>query len=326
MSITTDHGGEDFARLAEPFRRELIAYGYRMLGSVDDAEEVVQDVYLEAWRAYERFEGRSSLRTWLYRIASRAFAKAIERRKRRPLPSDLYAPAADPTARVLAGGPELTWLQPATDSLLADTTSDPGTVVTARETMRLAFVAALQLLPPRQRTVLILREVLGWSAAEVAALLDLSVAAVNSALQRARSRLPADTDSLVQPSGVRQRELLDRYVAAFQNADVDELVAVLTEDALFEMPPFITWFKGSATIGAFLGPRMRAFGNTPVVHTSANGQPAVALYPATADGQHRLHALHVLTFVSQGVGRVMAFQDIDALRRFDLPHVLSTEA
>jgi RNA polymerase sigma-70 factor (TIGR02960 family) len=198
-------------------------------------------------------------------------------------------------------------------------------VVAARETMRLAFVAMLQLLPPQQRTVLILRDVLRWSAAEVAALLDLSAAAVNSALQRARARLPADTDSLAQPTEDRQRELLDRYVAAFQNADVDELLAVLTEDARYEMPPFVTWFHSSAAIGAFLGPRMRAFGKTPVIRTSANGQPAVALYPATADGQHRLHALHVLTIASQGVGRVVAFMDIDALRRFDLPQELSTE-
>lgn len=325
MSITTD-SGHDFARLAEPFRRELIAYGYRMLGSVDDAEEVVQDVYLDAWRAYAGFEGRSSLRTWMYRIATRAFVKALERRKRRPLPSDLHAPAADPTTRVVAGDPELAWLQPAPDSLLAATTSDPATVVAARETMRLAFVAALQLLPPQQRAVLILREVLGWSAAEVAALLDLSVIAVNSALQRARSHLPADTDSLVQPAEQRQRELLDRYVAAFQNADVDALVAVLAEDARYEMPPFITWFQGSVAIGNFLGPRMRAFGKTPVIRTTANGQPAVALYPATADGRHRLHALHVLTIGSQGVGRVVAFMDVDALRVFDLPDVLSTQA
>src|SRR5258705_5715875 len=325
VSITTD-GGEDFARLAEPFRRELVAYGYRMLGSVDDAEEVVQDVYLDAWRAYEGFEGRSSLRTWLYRIASRAFVKAIERRKRRPLPSDLHAPAADPTARVVTGDPELAWLQPAPDSLLAATTSDPATVVAARETMRLAFVAALQILPPQQRAVLILREGLGWSAAEVAGLLDLSVVAVNSALQRARSHLPADNDSLVQPAEQRQRELLDRYVAAFQNADVDELVPGLTEDALYEMPPFLTWFQCSAPVGAFLRPRMRDFGKTPVIRTTANGQPAVALYPATADGQHRLHALHVLTLASHGVGRVVAFMDVDGLRGFDLPHVLSTKA
>jgi RNA polymerase sigma-70 factor (ECF subfamily) len=325
MSITIDRGGEDFARLAEPFRRELVAYGYRMLGSVDDAEEAVQDVYLQAWRAYGGFEGRSSLRTWLYRIATRAFLKALEGRKRRPLPSDLHAPAADLTARVVAGDPGLTWLQPAPDSLLAATTSDPATVVAARETMRLAFIAALQLLPPQQRAVLILREVLAWSAAEVAALLDLSVAAVNSALQRARAHLPADTDSLAPPSEQRQRELLDRYVAAFQNADVDELVAVLTEDAFYEMPPFLTWFQGSAAIGSFLGPRMRAFGKTPVIRTTANGQPAVALYPATADGQHRLHALHVLTLTPHGIGRIVAFMDTDMLRRFDLPEQLPTQ-
>ena len=325
MSITTDNG-DDFARLAEPFRAELIAYGYRMLGSVDDAEDVVQDVYLDAWRAYAHFEGRSSLRTWLYRIATRAFIKALDRSKRRPLPSDLHAPANDPTARVMAASPEVTWLQPAPDSLLAATTSDPATVVTGRESMRLAFVAALQLLPPRQRAVLILREVLGWPATEVATLLDLSVAAVNSALQRARTHLPAGSDSLAQPLEERQRELLDRYVAAFQNADVDELVAVLTEDAIFEMPPFLTWFKGSAKIGAFLGARMRAFGNTPVLHTSANGQPAVALYPPTADGQHRLHALHVLTFVPHGIDHVVSFQDVDALGRFSLPQLLSTRS
>jgi RNA polymerase sigma-70 factor (ECF subfamily) len=323
MSISTDRGGEDFARLAEPFRRELIAYGYRMLGSVDDAEEVVQDVYLDAWRAYDRFEGRSSLRTWLYAIATRAFVKALERRKRRPLPSDLNAATADPTGHPVAGDSELTWLQPAPDSLFDATTTDPGTVVAARETMRLAFVAALQVLPPRQRAVLILRDVLCWSAAEVATLLDLSVPAVNSALQRARARLPAEADSFTQPSEQRQRELLDRYVAAFQNADVDELVAVLTEDAVFEMPPFLTWFKGNKAIGAFLGPRMDAFGNTAVVRASANGQPAVALYPPTADGGHRLHALHVLTFEPRGVAHIVAYQDVDALGRFDLPRVLA---
>jgi RNA polymerase sigma-70 factor (TIGR02960 family) len=321
MSTTIDRGGEDFARLAEPFRRELIAYGYRMLGSVDDAEEVVQDVYLDAWRAYDRFEGRSSLRTWLYAIATRAFMKAVERRKRRPLPSDLHAPSNDPTGRPQAGDPGLTWLQPAPDSLFAATTSDPAAVVASRESVRLAFVAALQHLPPRQRAILILRDVLDWSAAEVAALLDLSVAAVNSALQRARSHGPADSDSLMQPSEPRQRELLDRYVAAFQNADIDGLVAILTEDAVFEMPPFITWFQGSTAIGQFLGARMRAFGATPVLRTAANGQPAVALYPAAGGGQHRLHALHVLTLNSRGIDRIVSFQDIDALRRFDLPLV-----
>src|SRR6201993_3911049 len=247
MPTTTD-ADEDFGRLAEPFRRELIASGYRMLGSLDDAEEIVQDVYLEAWRAYDRFEGRSSLRTWLYRIATRAFIKGVERRKRRPLPSDLSAPAVDPLAGVRPGAAELAWLQPAPDSVLTGTVSDPAVVVAKRHTMRLAFVAALQSLPPRQRAVLILRDVLDWRATEVAALLDLSVAAVNSALQRARARPPGDRDSVAEPQQARQRELLDRYVAAFENADVAGLVAVLAEDAMFEMPPLLTWFRGRGAL------------------------------------------------------------------------------
>jgi RNA polymerase sigma-70 factor (ECF subfamily) len=290
-----------------------------MLGSIDDAEEIVQDVYLEAWRGYDRFEGRASLRTWLYRIATRAFIKGAQRRKRRPLPSDFSAPTVDPAAAVRAGPAELVWLQPVPDSVLTGTMADPAVVVAGRHTMRLAFVAALQVLTPRQRAVLILRDVLGLSASEVAPLLDLSVAAVNSALQRARARLPADHDNVAEPAQARQRELLDRYVAAFENADVAGLVAVLTEDAMFEMPPFLTWFRSRATIGQFLGARMRELGRASVVRTSANGQPAVALYTSSRDGRRRLHSLHVLTVAAHGVSRVVAFQDIGAVRRFDLP-------
>src|ERR1700758_2720928 len=318
MRTTTDTS-EDFGRLAEPFRRELIAYGYRMLGALDDAEEIVQDVYLEAWRGYDRFEGRASLRTWLYRIATRAFIKGVERRKRRPLPSDFSAPTADPAAAVRAAPAELVWLQPVPDSVLTGTVADPAVVVAGRHTMRLAFVAALQLLTPRQRAVLILRDVLGLSASEVAAQLDLTVAAVNSALQRARARLPADDDNVAEPAEARQRELLDRYVAAFENADVAGLVAVLAEDAMFEMPPLLTWFRGRAAIGEFLGARMRELGKASVVRTSANGQPAVALYLGSHDGKRRLHSLHVLTVAAQGVSRVVSFQDIGMIRSFDLP-------
>jgi RNA polymerase sigma-70 factor (ECF subfamily) len=316
MSITIDPrtGAEDFGRLTAPYRRELVAFGYRMLGSVDDAEEIVQDVYLEAWRAYDRFEGRSSLRTWLYRIATRAFVKASMRRKRRPLPSDVGGPAWT-AAEAIQTAPEVLWLQPAPDSLLSGTSHDPAAVVVARQTMRLAFVAALQVLPPRQRAVLILRDVLQWRAAEVGALLDLSVAAVNSALQRAHARLPADHDTVVEPSEPRQRELIDRYVAAFENADVEALVAVLTEDAMFEMPPFRTWFRGGAVIGAFLGARMGELGKASVVRGSANGQPAVALYMPSHGGRRRLHALHVLTVEPHGVSRVVAFQDPNVLLR-----------
>ena len=185
--------------------------------------------------------------------------------------------------------------------------------------MRLAFVAALQILPPQQRAVLILRDVLQWRAAEVGALLDLSVAAVNSALQRAHARLPADHDTVTEPSEPRQRELLDRYVAAFENADVDTLVSVLTEDAMFEMPPFHTWFRGGRVVGAFLGARMAQLGNVVVVRSSANGQPAVALYTLADSGQHRLHALHVVTVKPEGVSRIVAFQDPSGLGSFNLP-------
>ncbi|OBF44715.1 RNA polymerase subunit sigma-70 [Mycobacterium sp. 852002-50816_SCH5313054-b] len=319
---TTTETSEDFGRLAEPFRRELIAYGYRMLGSLDDAEEIVQDVYLEAWRAYDRFEGRSSLRTWLYRIATRAFIKGIERHHRRPLPSDLSDPAMDAFVAVQPGSAELAWLQPAPDSVLTGALADPAAVVTARHTARLAFIAALQVLTPRQRAVLILRDVLSLSAAEVAAVLDLSVAAVNSALQRARSRLPADHDTVVEPSQTRERELLDRYVAAFENADVTGLMAVLTEDAMFEMPPVVTWFRGADDVGGFLGARMRELGKASIIRISANWQPAVALYVGPG-GKRRLHSLQVLTVAPQGISRIVSFMDRGALRAFDLPEAHS---
>lgn len=325
MRTTTD-AGEDFGRLAEPFRRELVAYGYRMLGSLDDAEEVVQDVYLDAWRSYQHFEGRSSLRTWLYRIATRAFVKAAQRGQRRPLPSYLTAPAADAFATVQAAPTDLPWLQPVPDSALSGTLDDPATVVARRHTMRLAFIAALQVLTPRQRAVLILRDVLGLSASEVTTVLDVSVAAVNSALQRARARLPAADDNVAELSEARQRELLDRYVAAFENADIEALVAVLSEDAAFEMPPFYTWFHGKEAIGGFLGARMLELGKGSVVRTTANGQPAAALYIAAPDGARRLHSLHVISVAVQGISRVIAFQDTTALRHFDLPARLRKEA
>jgi RNA polymerase sigma-70 factor, ECF subfamily len=317
--MTTTDETEDFGRLAEPFRRELIAYGYRMLGSLDDAEEVVQDVYLDAWRAYQHFEGRSSLRTWLYRIATRAFVKAAQRNQRRPLPSYLNAPTADPSAAVQAAPSDLPWLQPVPDSALSGTLGDPASVVARRHTMRLAFIAALQVLTPRQRAVLLLRDVLGLSASEVTTVLDVSVAAVNSSLQRARARLPLADDNVAELTEARQRELLDRYVAAFENADIEELVAVLSEDASFEMPPLLTWFHGREAISRFLGARMRELGKGLVVRTTANGQPAAALYIAARDGARRLHSLHVITVAAHGVSRVVAFQDVAALRHFDLP-------
>jgi RNA polymerase sigma-70 factor (ECF subfamily) len=300
-------GNEDFGRLSEPFRRELLVYCYRMLGSVDEAEEVVQDVYLDAWRAYGGFEGRSSLRTWLYRIATRACFKALERTRRRPLPADLSAPETDPEATLVERSPEMVWLQPIPDFLFTTAPTDPATVVVQRQTMRLALIGAFQQLPPRQRAVLILRDVLQWRTAEVAELLEMTTAAVNSALQRARAQVPLSQDGLTEPTEPRQRALLDRYVTAFATADVDQLVAVLTEDARWEMPPIATWFEGRDTILAFLARQMRILGPAELIATSANGQPAFAVYVRGRDGARQPHALHVLTITAEGVGRIVAF-------------------
>ncbi|MGF6888330.1 RNA polymerase sigma-70 factor (TIGR02960 family) [Nocardia sp. GAS34] len=314
----TKTGNEDFGRLSEPFRRELLAYCYRMLGSVDDAEEVVQDVYLDAWRAYDRFEGRSSLRTWLYRIATRACFKALEKSRRRPLPADLHGAETNLDTSRVEGSPEIPWLQPIPDFLFTTAPADPATVVVERQTMRLALVGALQQLPPRQRAVLILRDVLQWRTAEVAQLLDMTTAAVNSAIQRARTLAPISPEDLTEPAEPQQRALLDRYVSAFETADVDQLIAVLTEDARWEMPPIATWFAGRDTVLAFLAKQMRMIGPTRLVATSANGQPAFAVYARGRDGEYHPHALHVLTLTSEGVGRIVAYHGAGLFPLFGL--------
>ncbi|WP_083871478.1 sigma-70 family RNA polymerase sigma factor [Nocardia aobensis] len=311
-------GDKDFERLSEPFRRELLAYCYRMLGSVEDAEEVVQDVYLAAWRAYDRFEERSSLRTWLYRITTRACFKALDNSRRRPLPADLVAPQTNSDAALDAPTREVPWLQPIPDFLFTTAPADPATVVVERQTMRLALIGALQQLPPRQRAVLILRDVLQWRAAEVAELLEMTTAAVNSALQRARTQVPVRRDELTEPAEPQLRALLDRYVAAFETADVDQLVAVLTEDARWEMPPITTWFEGRDTIVAFLTKQMRVIGPATLVAAAANGQPAFAVYARGGDGTYHPHALHVLTLTTDGVARIVAFHGASLFPLFGL--------
>jgi RNA polymerase sigma-70 factor, ECF subfamily len=216
---------EDFQRLAHPFRRELLAHCYRMLGSVHDAEDLVQETYLRAWRAYDRFEGRSSLRTWLYSIATRGCLTALKQRNRRPMPADL-AECSDAAGGPLTRAPEVAWLEPMPDAFTGGDPADPATIVTSRERLRLALITALQRLPPRQRAALILRDVLKWRAAEVAELLDTSTAAINSASQRARAQLDeaaASEDDVVEPTDRAQRTTLDRYVTAFENADVAAL-------------------------------------------------------------------------------------------------------
>jgi RNA polymerase sigma-70 factor, ECF subfamily len=248
---------EDFTSAAAQFRGELLIHCYRMVGSVTDAEDLVQETYLRAWRSYEGFEGRSSVRTWLYRIATNVCLTAIERRGRRPLPSGLGAPAGDPQVP-LAAGPEVPWLQPIPDALLAGQDDDPAAAAASRAGIRLAFVAALQHLSGRQRAVLILRDVLDLPAAQAADLLGTTAAAVNSGLRRARAELaearPAE-DEITEPADPGRRALLDRFAAAFENADVAALAGLLREDVTLEMPPLLTWFAGREAVTGFLASR-----------------------------------------------------------------------
>jgi RNA polymerase sigma-70 factor (ECF subfamily) len=314
---------EEFVQLAEPFRRELLAHCYRMLGSVNDAEDLVQETYLSAWRAYHAFEGRSSLRTWLYQIATRACLKALRRDGRRPLPSGLGAPSRDPEAPV-GQEREVTWLQPIPDTLFSTGPADPAVIVDARHGMRLALIAALQHLPARQRAVLILRDVLGWRAAEVAELLDTSSAAVNSALQRARAQLAEVAprpDDITEPTEPARRALLDGYAEAFAHADIAALTRLLTQEASWEMPPIPTWFTGRDTITRFLAPRL-AGGGYRMAPTRANGQPAFAVYLPAVDGVHRAHAIQVLTVTDRGITRVVSFHNPALFPMFALPPTL----
>jgi RNA polymerase sigma-70 factor (TIGR02960 family) len=235
----------DFAALAEPFRPELLAHCYRMLGSIHDAEDLVQETYLRAWRAFGSFEGRSSVRRWLYKIATMACLTALQTRSRRPLPSGLGAPADDHRVAVAPGETSVAWLQPAPDALFG--ADDPAVVVASRTGVRLAFIAALQFLPARQRAVLTLRDVLAFRTTEVAEMLDTTTAAVDSALRRARAQLAAAgplEDDLVEPREDVRRALLDGYVDAFTRADPDALVDLLRADVELEMPPIPTWFTG----------------------------------------------------------------------------------
>jgi len=305
----------EFTERAGVFRRGAAGLLLPDAGSAEDAEEAVQDTYRSAWRSYGTFEGRSSPRTWPYRIAARARLKALAGAKRRPLPSGIAGPSADPDGEV-ARDREVTWLQPFP--------SDPASIVEARATMRLALVAAFQHLPPRQRAVLILRDVLQWRAGEVADLLDMSTTAVNSALQRARAQLPVVPDDVAEPPEPERRALLDRYVTAFETADVNGLAVALAEDVSWEMPPIPTWFAGRDTVTAFLAGRQRMIGGLAAIPATANGQPAFAFYARDAEGGYRPHALHVLTPTTAGISRIVSFQDPKLFPLFGLPPAVSS--
>jgi RNA polymerase sigma-70 factor, ECF subfamily len=296
---------DEFVRSTEPCRRELLAHCYRMLGSADEAEDAVQETYLRAWRGYDAFEHRSSVRSWLYRIATNACLTALEQRGRRALPSGLGAPALDPDAPPGPAEPGVDWLQPMPDSLVTPESDDPAAIVAAREWLRLALIASLQYLPARQRAVLLLREVLGFTAAEVASMLGTSTPAVKSALQRARARLdevsPA-AERVIEPTEPRARELLGQYIAGFENADTTALEKALRADASIEMVGTRTWFSGRETCLRYLAHVIGSPGDWRMVPTVANGQPAaIAHYRGGAFG------LGVLTVTRAGISRITVF-------------------
>jgi len=306
----------EFADLTEPFRRELLAHCYRMLGSVDDAEDVVQETYLRAWRSYGGFEGRSSLRTWLYQIATNACLTAREHRARRALPSGLGAPGEDRDA-----GSGLEWLQPMPDALVTAESDDPAVIAATRDSLRLALIASFQYLPPRQRAVLLLREVLAFSADDVARMLGTSTVAVKSALQRARARLndvaPADRQ-IAEPTEPTARALLDQYIAAFETADAAALERLLRRDAMLELPPSSVWFAGGEAIATAVA-GLGYPGEWRMVPTWANGQPAAAAYRRSADGAYRAYGIVVLTVSPTGIARIVVFGDPGLFGRFGLP-------
>ena len=321
---------EDFARLTDPFRPELLAHCYRMLGSVHDAEDQVQETMIRAWRSYGEFEGRASVRTWLYRIATNACLRALENSSRRPLPSGLGGPGEYQEAPLAGARTEVPWLQPFPDALLSAGSADPAEIVASRQSMRLALIAALQYLPARQRAVLILRDVLGWRAAEVAELLGTTTTAVNGMLQRARARFEQEApgaDQLHEPADPAGRALLDRYATAFQSADITTVMALLRDDAVFEMPPEPTWFTGRALIGRFLQSRvLTESGLFQMIPTAANGQPTFAIYLRGHDGVYRAHGIQVLTLAASRVTRVTSFNDPGLFTAFALPEAVPAVA
>jgi RNA polymerase sigma-70 factor, ECF subfamily len=335
LAWSTDR--DSFQQLAEAYRYQLQVHCYRMLGSLHEAEDTVQETFLRAWRARERFEGRTSFRNWLYRIATNVCLNVIATRAvaRRVWP-DAYGP---PTQGPLEGGPatEVAWLEPYPDAALdevADAVPGPDARYEIRESVQLAFIAAIQQLPPRQRAVLLLRDVLGFSALETGQLLDASVASVNSALQRARATLEragaGAGSSVTRAPDVAQRHLLERYVDTWEASNIDGFVALLREDAILRMPPWRQWYRGRDAIRSFfvsIG-QPPPPGTSRVVRTAANGQPAFAHYRlAVEDMQFRPHVIQVVTFDGEAIAVLTAFvRDPMLFAKFGLPPTLPRAA
>jgi RNA polymerase sigma-70 factor, ECF subfamily len=305
----------------EEYRRELTGYCYRMLGSAFEAEDAVQETLVRAWRSFDSFEGRAALRSWLYRIASNVCFDMLKGRQRRAMPIDLMEPGRGDG---VVGGtlPEHVWIGPIPDSRVVPETDDPAERAVARESVRLAFVTALQHLPPRQRAVLILREVLKWRATEVAELLDTTVVSVNSALQRARAtlverRVSADTAS--EPDDEAQRKLLARYVDAFERFDIDAIVSLLHEDATMMMPPYPLWMRGATEYGKFLHGAGSACRGSRLAPIAANGVPAFAQWRPSPDGGYTAWSIHTVEISGGRITAIDFFVDASLFPLFGVP-------
>jgi RNA polymerase sigma-70 factor, ECF subfamily len=320
-----DH--ETFVDDTELFRRELLAHCYRMTGSLHDAEDLVQETYARAWRSYQAFEGRSSLRTWLYRIATNVCLTARSHHSRRVLPSGLGGHEDDPTAVPVRAGSNVFWLDPFPDRWANSKDSDPAAVVTARESLRLALIASLQYLPGQQRAVLILRDVLDFSAAEVAGMLGTTTTAVKSTLQRARARLKElalVADEISEPTEPEARRLLDQYIAAFEGADAEALELLLCRDATLEATPFRTWFAGNGTCVPYLRTRvLGAPGTWRMLPTRANGQPAAAAYARDSAGAYQAYGIVLLTVSTTGIAKIVSFGDPTLMVAFGFSSALN---
>ncbi len=315
--VTTRPRTEELEGRLEEYRGELTGYCYRMLASPFEAEDAVQETLIRAWRALDRFEGRAELRSWLYRIATNVCLDMLKGRERRARPMDL-GPAREPEAANLNTLPEITWIQPIPDAAVTPAEADPADVTVARETLRLAFVAALQHLPPRQRAVLILCEVLRWKASEVAELLGTSVASVNSALQRARATLEASNVSATETSPSlddADAALLARYVEAFERYDMDALTSLIHEDATQSMPPYDLWLRGRDDIFRWwLGPGIACRGSRVVPAPAANGAPAFGQYkPSSTGSGYEPWALQVLEVSDGRIVELAFFLDTNRL-------------
>jgi RNA polymerase sigma-70 factor (ECF subfamily) len=306
----------------EEYRIELRGYCYRMLGSAFDADDAVQETLVKAWQAADRFEGRSSVRSWLYRIATNVCLDSLRSRKRRALPMDLSQPVPA-TTHPGEAFPEATWIEPILEGDVVPANADPAARAVYQDTIRLAFIAALQHLPPRQRAVLILREVLAWQASEVAELLDTTVASVNSALQRARATLGAtDLEAPPGPLTDQDRALLSRYVTAFEAYDIPSLVALLHEDASISMPPLALWLKGREDLEAwYLGWGIGCKGSR-LVPITVSGCVGFGQYRAKEGGGHEPWSIQVLEMSAGQVVHVHHFLDTALFARFGLPESL----